>query len=110
MQPPLLLVKFTVTSNTISLYILLTIIFVLGSSFGTTYSTILQASSVTNNKNGNIDDPTDWLHRNDTYKRQYKKRKPVIIEEDKDSTTLGKHSRVCQVLFISVPDIFYNYI
>lgn len=64
--------------------------FVLGSSFGTTYSTILQASSVTDNKNGNIDDPTDWLHRNVTYKRQCK-RKPVIIEEDKDSPTIGKH-------------------
>uniref|UniRef100_I1QTU1 Helitron helicase-like domain-containing protein n=1 Tax=Oryza glaberrima TaxID=4538 RepID=I1QTU1_ORYGL len=60
---------------------------IIGSSFGTTYSTILQASSVTDNKNGNIDDPTDWLHRNDTYKRQCK-RKPVIIEEDKDSPTI----------------------
>ncbi|XP_066160632.1 uncharacterized protein [Oryza sativa Japonica Group] len=60
---------------------------IIGSSFGTTYSTILQASSVTDNKNGNIDDPTDWLHRNVTYKRQCK-RKPVIIEEDKDSPTI----------------------
>ncbi|EEE62888.1 hypothetical protein OsJ_17692 [Oryza sativa Japonica Group] len=58
------------------------------SPYGTTSSTILQATSVLYKEDVDPDDPKDWLHRNDTYQRQCRKRKAVSIERDQHSPML----------------------
>ncbi|KAF0929075.1 hypothetical protein E2562_015190 [Oryza meyeriana var. granulata] len=61
-----------------------------GSLYVTVCSTILQAPGVADKENIDPDNPMDWLHRNDKYKRRCNKRKAPSIEEYQDSPILGE--------------------
>lgn len=48
--------------------------------------------SVLDKENIDPDDPIDWLHRNDMYKRQKKKSESEIIEQNQQSPFSGEHN------------------